>query len=119
MNKTLKVMLITVMVAITVCFIGNTVWAADGSAANTFSKDQAPSAVKSVGNKIFSIVYWIAVLIGLIMVTMNGVKYMMASPEGKAEYKKTLIPLVLGLALVFAAKPLVNYIQGEFENFNF
>ena len=37
-----------------------------------------------------------------------GIKYMMGSAEEKAEYKKTMIPYVVGAILIFAATTIAN-----------
>ena len=39
-----------------------------------------------------------------------GIKYMMGSAEEKAEYKKTMIPYLVGAILIFAATTIANVI---------
>jgi len=39
-----------------------------------------------------------------------GIKYMMGSAEEKAEYKKTMIPYIIGAILLFAATTIANAI---------
>ena len=46
-----------------------------------------------------------------------GIKYMMGSAEEKAEYKKTMIPYLIGAVLLFAAVNLATYIYGIAEKF--
>ena len=40
-----------------------------------------------------------------------GIKYMMGSASEKAEYKKTMIPYVVGVVLLFSAAIIVQIIQ--------
>ena len=44
----------------------------------------------------------------VIMVTILGIKYMLASPGEKADVKKQIAPLLIGAVLLFSA---VNIIQ--------
>lgn len=62
-----------------------------------------------IGN-IVSIIRWvgIAILIGAIMV--KGIKYVTASPEGKAEIKKEIIMLVVGVILLYGITKLADII---------
>ena len=53
--------------------------------------------------------------VGILMVL--GIKYMMGSAEEKAEYKKTMIPYLIGAVLLFAAVNLATYIYGIAEKF--
>ena len=46
------------------------------------------------------------------MLVVIGIKYMMGSAEEKAEYKKTLMPYIIGAALVFAASAIAGIIYG-------
>lgn len=55
-----------------------------------------------------------ASVIGLIII---GIKYMMGSIEEKAEYKKTLIPYVVGCLLVFTVSILPDIIYKVMTNF--
>lgn len=47
-------------------------------------------------------------VISVICLTVMGIKYMMGSVEEKAEYKKTLLPYMIGAFMVFAT---VNLLQ--------
>ena len=46
----------------------------------------------------------------VIVLIILGLKYMMGSVEEKAAYKKTLLPYVIGAALVFAASAIAGII---------
>ena len=45
-----------------------------------------------------------------IILVVLGIKYMMGSAEEKAEYKKTMIPYVVGAILIFLAPMIANMI---------
>ena len=46
--------------------------------------------------------------IALIVVTILGIKYMLASPSEKADTKKQILPILIGCVLVFGAVTLVS-----------
>lgn len=64
----------------------------------------------TVGN-VIGIVQFICYAAAVIMIVMLGVKFMTASPDGKAEIKKSAIIYVVGAILVFAAGALLNLVK--------
>lgn len=48
--------------------------------------------------------------ISMIMVTVLGIKYMLAAPSDKADVKKQIAPLVIGAIILFASVNLVNIV---------
>ena len=44
-----------------------------------------------------------------------GIKYMMGSVEEKADYKKSLVPLIVGIIVVMAATQIMTMIFGFFN----
>ena len=67
-------------------------------------------SVNTVGNQIIRIVSTVGSIASVIVLVVLGLKYMMGSAEEKAEYKKTLLPYVIGAALVFAASTIATVI---------
>lgn len=59
---------------------------------------------------ILSSITIVGVVISVIMVMVLGIKYMMGSLEEKAEYKKTMIPMLIGAILLFCSSTLVSII---------
>ena len=51
-----------------------------------------------------------AIVIGVIMLMVIGVKYMLGSAEEKADYKKSLMPLVIGIFIVMFAATIVSFV---------
>ena len=56
------------------------------------------------------IIQVVGVVIAVLVLMVLGVKYMMGSAEEKAEYKKTMIPYIVGAILIFAAATIANAI---------
>lgn len=76
---------------------------------------EATEQVQGFGQTILGIVSMAASVLAVIVLIVLGVKYMMGSAEEKAEYKKTMIPYVIGALLIFAATTIVNVLYGMFS----
>ena len=48
----------------------------------------------------------------IIILMILGVKFMLGSVEEKAEYKKSFMPLIIGIVLVVAATSIASFIFG-------
>ena len=70
----------------------------------------------NVGNQIVTILTTIGIIASVIVLIVLGIKYMMGSAEEKAEYKKTMMPYVIGAALVFAASAIANILYNFLGN---
>ena len=66
--------------------------------------------ITDLGNSIVKIVATIGSVVSVIVLIVLGIKYMMGSAEEKAEYKKTMLPYIIGAALVFAASTIAGVI---------
>jgi len=67
----------------------------DGDGANS-------EELKEKTENVLGIVQVIGSVVSVIMLMAIGIKYMLGSVEEKAEYKKTIIPYLIGAALVFS-----------------
>lgn len=74
--------------------------------------------VQNIGGTVLGIIQVIGNIaaVGILMVV--GIRYMMGSAQEKAEYKKVMIPYIIGAILVFAASNLATIIY-NFANANF
>lgn len=66
--------------------------------------------VKDFGQNIMGVVQTAGVVIAVVILMVLGIKYMMGSAEEKAEYKKTMIPYLVGAILIFAASTVANVV---------
>ena len=71
--------------------------------------DNKANETMNIGINVVSI---IGKGIALIMLVVIGIKYMSGSPEGKAEYRKTLTPYIAGAILVYLASDIVKWFEG-------
>lgn len=66
--------------------------------------------IQDVGSRILGVLQTIGVVLAVIILVILGIKYMMGSAEEKAEYKKTMVPYLVGAVFIFAAPILANII---------
>lgn len=74
---------------------------------------QATSAdddIQNYGGKILGAVTTAGIVLSVIILSVLGIKYMLGSAEEKAEYKKTLMPYLIGAALIFGASTVANIV---------
>ena len=50
-----------------------------------------------------------------VVIAVLGVKYMMGSLEEKAEYKKSMIPLIVGIVVVMSASTIAKLLFDTFS----
>ena len=77
---------------------------------------EGTSKIQSLGNQIITILSTVGSVAAVIVLIVLGIKYMMGSAEEKAEYKKTLMPYVIGAALIFAASAIAGILYGFLSN---
>ena len=115
MSKTIKIlsiilmaiMLVTVVTPVFAFDVGTIV---DEIEQNAESNANNNSELNTMAGKIVALIRNIAVIAGVILLSVIGIKFMMGSAEEKAEYKKSLLPLVIGIVVVMAASQIVTMI---------
>lgn len=109
MQKVIKITAIVIF-AIMLCTIMTNVYAVDVGGVEIKSETTAASKqVNTIGSKILGVIQVVGTVIAVGALMVLGVKYMMGSAEEKAEYKKTMIPYVIGAILLFAAVNLAGW----------
>ena len=68
------------------------------------------------GNTILGFFQVVGYMAAVIVLVWLGVKYIMASPEGKAEIKKQAFAYILGAVLLFAASGIVTIVKNSITN---
>ena len=79
-------------------------------------KEPTGNEITGVGEKVIGIVTMLGSILAVLVLVLLGLKYMMGSSEEKAEYKKTLMPYVIGAVLVFAASTIAGVIFSFSQN---
>ena len=68
------------------------------------------TAFDKIGGRIIGGLQAVGNIIAVGILVVLGIKYMMGSAEEKAEYKKTMIPYVIGAVLIFAASNIAQMV---------
>lgn len=115
MNKTLKIVSILLMTTLLAVMLSNMVMAKGvdaGSIAGQLTgiKTPAASSVTNIGNQIIGIITTVGVVVAVVVLLVLGIKYMMGSASEKAEYKKTMIPYLVGAILIFGASAITKVV---------
>lgn len=114
-----RIVSILILLLITSMFIGvhsvyagaaDDVSAIKGSmtGANQMPGDKGSGGILGAINDVIGLLQLAGTGIALIVVTMLGIKYMLASPSDKAEVKKQIMPILIGCFLVFGAVMVVT-----------
>lgn len=69
-------------------------------------------------NSIIGTIVTVGVIISAITLCILGIKYMVGSVEERAEYKKTMIPYIIGAVLLFATSSVVGIIANIVQGIN-
>ncbi|MCI8470625.1 MAG: hypothetical protein HFJ35_03945 [Clostridia bacterium] len=120
MSKILSIILIAMMMLT----IATTVMAADGDSSTAITPSLITgegskvdvTGISGLGNSIVKVLTTVGIVASVIVLVVLGIKYMMGSAEEKAEYKKTLMPYIIGAGLVFAASGIANIVYTFMQN---
>ncbi len=124
MNKK-KWFVISLIIIVLVGFFSNIAFASSGlddiiSGMKGVGKvsNAGDSQVRYVLNAVIKVIQVAGSGIALIVVAILGIKYILASPDEKADYKKTAIPIVVGCILLFAGANIAGIIADFGNSFN-
>ena len=113
MKKSIKVISTLLLAIMLVTSIAGTVLAVDPNTVLNGLDGNGNVQINDltkVGNNIVTIIQVVGIVIAVIVLLVVGIKYMMGSASEKAEYKKTMIPYIVGAVLIFAGTSLVRVI---------
>lgn len=119
MIKNNKLLIIAIMLlAITMLFIPTYSYATGIGSPIYKPGDYKPGGISSTDsdkivnkvNPILGTITVIGIVISAITLTVLGIKYMIGSVEEKAEYKKSMIPYIIGVVLLLATSTAVGLI---------
>lgn len=115
MKKMSKIVSIVLIAMILISVTTNVMAAMEyGLAPDTVTGNNATvntTNLTTMGQNIVRVLGTIGVVVSVVVLIVLGIKYMMGSAEEKAEYKKTLIPYVIGAALIFGASSIATMVS--------
>lgn len=121
MKKQVKVISIMLIVLTVLCSLSTIVLADVSSDLTTISKGNSTAKTERVvnlGATIVTIMQTVGVVVAVVVLLILGIKYMMGSAEEKAEYKKTMIPYLVGAILIFASTTIVSVVYNVANGLN-
>ena len=71
--------------------------------------------LKGVINGILGFIQVASGILSIVMIAWTGFRYIIETPEMKTELKKNMIPIVVGVILVFGATSIARFIVGLIE----
>ena len=110
-KKGRKIIVFLVLMILIVGFMDNRANASDGWDQKITTTDIKDEKIKSGMNIIIGVFQAVAIGVAVSSLILTGIKIMQASPEGKANVKKHLIPYVVGAVLLFATTGVLQIIK--------
>lgn len=74
--------------------------------------------ITNKGATIVSVIQVVGIIVTVISLMLMGIKYMTGSIEEKADYKKSMIPYLIGVFIFFSLTQILGIIQKISEIFN-
>ena len=130
MSKTLrKIIIILVIATLSIVFFQTKTYADTTDTTGTTStgvidpddfkpdplQDDEIAPIVSKGATLVSVIRVIGIIVTVVCLMLIGIKYMTGSIEEKADYKKSMIPYLIGVLVFFALSQLLAIII-EFAN---
>ncbi len=118
MKRTIKLASVLLLIAVISMTLTTMVSANGGIDAANISgglkgtTSNAQNDVTKIGNQLIGIITTVGVVVAVIILLVLGIKYMMGSASEKAEYKKTMIPYLVGAILIFGASAITKVVVG-------
>lgn len=115
-TKTMKILVTLATIVLILSIGGSMVYA--NSTSTLFSpgeinptlEKEAENEIKAIGGKIIGLIQGVGIVLTVVILSILGIKYMMGSAEEKAEYKKTMIPYVVGAVCIFASTSIATLV---------
>ena len=121
MKKTKRIVTALLLIAF-LCMTGTQVLATGGfiDPGSLTGSEPSGSDIQDVGNTIIGIIQAVGSIVAVVVLLILGIKYMMGSAEEKAEYKKIMLPYLIGAVILLLASNIVgaifNTVGGMFGN---
>ena len=82
----------------------------DASTYQPSSTTDAQNSINNLGQGVIKIISTVGTIISVVFLIILGIKYMTGSVEEKAEYKKTMLPYVIGAVILFGITSFIGII---------
>lgn len=115
MKRKVKIFSIIMLIIITLSSFMATISYADLINPNDYnpnnSNDEVPEKFTNMVGIIATTIQTIGVILSIIVIGLLGIKYMTGSVEEKADYKKSMIPFLIGTVLIVAVGTIIRIVN--------
>ena len=115
MKKRVRIFSIIMLIIITLSSFMATISYADLINPNDYnpnnSNDEVPEKFTNMVGIIATTIQTIGVILSIIVIGLLGIKYMTGSVEEKADYKKSMIPFLIGTVLIVAVGTIIRIVN--------
>ena len=113
-TKIFSILLVTIMLTMVSvpCFAASGVLDEVATETNSmpYTNIKAYENINETAGKVIKIIRYVAIVIAVVLIAIFGIKFMLGSAEEKAEYKKSFVPLIIGIVVVFGATYIAQVI---------
>ena len=107
MKKLVKILPI-IMTVMMVFMAVSPVFAYDPKSITPDTSKVQGTGVETTGKTILGVIQVVGTIAAIGILMIVGIRYMMGSAQEKAEYKKVMIPYIIGAIILFAASNLAS-----------
>ena len=115
MKKRVRIFSIIMLIIITLSSFMATISYADLINPNDYnpnnSNDEVPEKFTNMVNIIATTIQTIGVILSVIVIGLLGIKYMTGSVVERADYKKPMIPFLIGTVLIVAVGTIIRIVN--------
>ena len=86
-------------------------WTPEFNKYTSETDNEATNMAQKIMGTGITVIRTVAIGVAIVMLTYLGIKYMMASPEDKASFKKSAGIYILGAVLLFGTSGILTIIQ--------
>lgn len=111
-KKSVKIISIILLAVMLLCTLSTTVFA---DVTVPAPSDVEPGELNTTLGKVLGLIKWGGLAAAVIVAMFIGIKYITASPDGKAEIKKTVGFYIAGVVILLSASTIVSWIQSNLK----
>ena len=116
MNKIIAKMISIILIAMVLISISINSFALEPGELTGNTGVTGTTEITELGQKLIGILQTVGIVLSVVILIVIGIKYMMGSAEEKADYKKSMIPYLVGAALIFTASLFANIVYQFFSS---
>ena len=123
--KTFKTVVSVILIVVMILCVTNTCFAAvskinpDEYGPSTSPMNQSDlNAAVNKAKPIVDAITGIGIIVSIISMMILGIRYMIGSVEQKAEYKKTMMPMIIGIVFIFSICSILKLFYPMIEALN-